>query len=230
MSRAIGIGWALLLGAVMLAALAAVSSGRLTLDELRAGKAALAASVEAAPVLAAALFLIAVIAATALCFPVAPLIGVSGGALFGGALGFVLTLAGTVIGSTIAFAAARRWLRGHARARFERRMAMIDGGMVRHGGAYLLALRFNPLIPYWPVNLAMGVTAISWRRFVPLTAIGLAPSIATYAIAGTHLAELRTLRDLATPEMLAALLVFSLAPFAAQALLRRRQRSSTSRP
>jgi uncharacterized membrane protein YdjX (TVP38/TMEM64 family) len=101
---------------------------------------------------------------------------------------------------------------GWVKRRLGPRFARIERGMAAQGASYLLTLRLNPVIPYWLVNLAMGLTAIRLRTYVPLTLVGLVPSILLYVEAGTRIATLERPGDIASPALLAALFVVSLLP------------------
>ncbi|HEY0013401.1 MAG TPA: VTT domain-containing protein [Allosphingosinicella sp.] len=197
------------------AALISPAGDWLSIERLEESRDALAALVEARPFLSAAAFLLLCIAASALCFPAAPLIGIAGGALFGFWPGLVLLSLGFTIGSTLACLGSRHLLRASVHARFGSRLAAIDRGFARHGAAYLLALRINPLVPYWLVNLTLGLTAMRLRTYVPLTFAGLLPALVIYANAGSGLAAARGARDLVSPTLLASLLALSLLPLAA---------------
>jgi uncharacterized membrane protein YdjX (TVP38/TMEM64 family) len=202
--------------AAMVAAVFLSPAGEwLTLERLAAGREALVALVAARPLLYAELFLLLCIAASALCFPAAPLLGMAGGALFGFWTGLGLLAIGFTIGSTLACLGSRHLFRASVHARFGRRLAGIDRGFERHGAAYLLALRINPLVPYWLVNLAMGVAAMRLRIYVPLTFAGLLPALCIYANAGSGLAAAHSVGDVVSPGLIAALLALSLLPLAA---------------
>jgi uncharacterized membrane protein YdjX (TVP38/TMEM64 family) len=204
--------------AVVALALLSPAADWLTLESLRASRDALEATVAARPVASGIGFFLLCVLATACCFPAAPLIGLAGGALFGFWLGLAIVLAGSSLGSTAAFFEARYLLRGWVKAKLSPRLAAVERGLDRHGPASLLALRWNPFVPYWLVNLMMGVTAMPARVYVPLTAIGLLPATFLYVAAGTELAALRSAADIASPELLAGLLALSLLPLAAAAL------------
>ncbi|HEX8654026.1 MAG TPA: VTT domain-containing protein [Allosphingosinicella sp.] len=191
-----------------------------SLARLKASRDALAAWAEARPLLAVGGFFLVTLVATACCFPAAPIIGLSAGALFGFGTGFPLVLTASACGSTIAFLAARTALRDWVEARFGARMAPIDRGFERHGAFYLLALRFNPLIPYWLVNLAMGITKMRLGAYVPLTLIGLSPATFIYVDAGTRLATLTGISDILSPGLIAALILLSLFPLIVDRVLR----------
>ncbi len=194
----------------------------LTLERLAESRDALAVLVEARPWAWATLFLLLCIAASALCFPAAPLIGVAGGAMFGIWGGLAILAIGFTIGSTLACYGTRRLFRAAVQARLGRRMEAIDRGLAAHGPFYLLALRLNPFIPYWLVNLAMGVTAMRQRTYIALTATGLLPALFIYASAGSRLSTLGNGGEIVSPGLLIMLLLLSLLMLAADRLRPRR--------
>ncbi len=184
----------------------------LSIDKLKDSRAWLVQLVEARPLIYGSGFFLLCVVATAACFPASPVLGVSGGALFGFWPGLLIVLVATSIGSTIAFFDSRYLLRSWVKRRFARRIEAIDRGMEAHGGLYLLTLRLNPVVPYWLVNLAMGLTAIRWRTYVPLTIAGLIPATFIYVSAGTQLATLENAGDILSAKLIAALMLLSLFP------------------
>ncbi|MBA3511153.1 TVP38/TMEM64 family protein [Sphingomonas sp.] len=195
----------------------------LTVEQLKQSRASLVQLIEARPLSCATGFFLLCVVATAACFPAAPVLGVTGGALFGFWPGLAIVLIASSIGSTIAFFDARYLLRGWVKRRFARRIEAIDRGIAAHGGLYLLTLRLNPIIPYWLVNLAMGLTVIRLRTYAALTVAGLLPSIFIYVNAGTQLATIERPGDILSPQLIATLVLLSLFPLVA---LARRPRAS----
>ena len=207
--------FAALIAGVLAAFLLSPLGDWLTIDELKRSRAALAQLIEVRPMLSAAGFFLFCLVATAACFPAAPILGVTGGALFGFWPGLGIVLIASSIGSTIAFFDARYLLRDWVKRRFARRIAAIDRGIAAHGGLYLLTLRLNPVIPYWLVNLSMGLTAMRLRTYAALTVAGLLPATFIYVHAGTQIATLESARDIVSPQLIAALLLLSLFPLVA---------------
>jgi uncharacterized membrane protein YdjX (TVP38/TMEM64 family) len=204
-------------GLFVAAVVAAITSALLfgdwlTLDAVKHSRDELIALVLARPALCAILFFWLCVTATSFSFPAAPLIGLIGGALFGLWPGLLMVTTASSIGSTLAFLQSRYLIRGWVKRRLGRRLEKIDRGVAEQGASYLLTLRLNPFVPYWLVNLAMGLTAIRLRTYAPLTLVGLVPSIFLYVEAGTRLATLQQPSDIASPALLAALLVVSLLP------------------
>jgi uncharacterized membrane protein YdjX (TVP38/TMEM64 family) len=184
----------------------------LTIDKLKESRESLMQLIEARPILSAAAFFLFCLVLTAACFPAAPVLGLSAGALFGLWPGLALMLGSWVLGSTIAFFAARFFLRDWVKRNFGKRIAAIDRGFDAHGALYLLTLRLNPVVPYWLVNLAMGLTAMPPWKYVALTIPGLLPAATIYASAGTQLATIEKPSDIVSLNLILTLLLLSLFP------------------
>jgi uncharacterized membrane protein YdjX (TVP38/TMEM64 family) len=184
----------------------------LTIAKLKESRDWLVGLVEARPLLSGAAFFLFCVVLTAACFPAAPILGVSAGALFGLWTGLALMLSSWALGSTIAFFNARYFLRAWVKNRFGKRVEAIDRGMEAHGALYLLTLRLNPVIPYWLVNLAMGLTSMRPWTYVALTIPGLLPAASIYANAGTQLATIEKPSDILSFNLIVTLLLLSFFP------------------
>ena len=200
-----------LIGATFAAAFSPLGAW-LSVEGIRTVAGDVGAVVQANPLPWVAGFAALCVLGTAVCFPVGPVIGVTAGALFGFWPGTaIVVLAGTV-GSTLAFLAARFLFRDWVTRKLGDRTLKLESGSRHKGAIYLLSLRLNPFIPYWLVNLGMGLTDIRTRTFVPLTLIGLIPANLMYAYAGTRLATLSSIADILTPGIILAFLVLSVVP------------------
>ncbi len=184
----------------------------LTIERLKDSREMLMQLVAARPLLSASAFFLCCLALSAVCFPAAPILGLSAGALFGLWPGLAIMLAAWVLGSTAAFFAARFFLRDWVKRTFGKRIDAIDRGFEAHGALYLLTLRLNPVIPYWLVNLAMGLTAMRPAAYVALTIPGLLPAAAIYVTAGTQLATIQHPGDILSAKLIATLLLLSFFP------------------
>ena len=187
----------------------------LTIARLKDSRESLMELVEARPLLSAAAFFAFCLVATAACFPAAPVLGGSAGALFGLGPGVAIGLTSWVLGSTIAFFNARFFLREWVTRTFGRRTEAIDRGFQAHGALYLLTLRLNPVVPYWLVNLAMGLTSMPTWKYVALTIPGLLPAAAIYATAGTQLVTIEKPSDIVSFNLIVTLLLLSFFPLIA---------------
>ncbi len=212
------IAFLLVVAAMILAVFFTPLGEWLTVERLRDSRLWLIGLIEARPLLYGGGYFLLCVTLSALCFPAAPIVGVTAGALFGFGPGLAIVGTAWPIGSTLAFLASRHLLRDWVKRRFARQLEAIDRGFDRHGAVYLLSLRWNPVIPYWLVNLAMGVTAMRLAKYVPLTIIGLFPATYIYVTAGSQLATMERASDLVSMRLMIALFLISLMPLVVERL------------
>ncbi len=182
----------------------------------------------------AAGFFTAYVAVTALSLPLAVWMTLAAGALFGFWAGLLLVSFASSIGATLAFLTARYLLRDAVRARLGARAAAIEQGLARDGAFYLFTLRLIPVIPFFAVNLLMGLTPIRTRTFYLVSQAGMLAGTAVYVNAGTRLAQIDSLSGIASPALLASFALLGLFPWMARMVLarlaRRRVQSRWTRP
>jgi pyruvate/2-oxoglutarate dehydrogenase complex dihydrolipoamide dehydrogenase (E3) component len=102
-------------------------------------------------------------------------------------------------------------------------MGRIDNGVQRDGARYLFALRLVPIVPFFVVNLAMGLTQMKPATFAWVSWLGMLPVTILYVNAGSKLAAVRSAGDLVNWPLLSALVAAALFPFAAKGVLERRR-------
>ena len=110
------------------------------------------------PFLAVAVFFLAYVIVTGLSLPISVWLSFTAGALFGLLPGIVVASFASTVGASISFVMSRYLFRGSVERRWGNRLAVIQRGVEAEGAYYLLALRLSPLVPYWLVNLGMGLT------------------------------------------------------------------------
>ena len=200
--------------------LAAVKAERSQLEAWRAAR----------PLAAAATFFLVYVATTALSLPGATLLTLVAGAIFGLGWGTVITSFASSIGATLAFLMSRLVLKDWVQARFAQRLAPINEGVRRDGGFYLFSLRLVPVLPFFLINLAMGLTPIRTATFYGVSQLGMLAGTLLYVNAGTQLARIGSLSDVAAPSVLLSLALLGLFPLLAKKGLDRfRPRRLTSR-
>jgi uncharacterized membrane protein YdjX (TVP38/TMEM64 family) len=152
--------------------------------------------------------------AVAVCFavPAAPL-SIVGGALLGPWWGAIGTFVAEVLAACVTFAISRTMGRAWVEARLTGRLAQLDAGLRDDALAWMLFVRWTPVLPDNLVNYGAGLTGVRFPTYVLAAAIGVAPGAVAYPYlgwAGTH----------ATPSRLtwglAALGVLALTPVAAR--------------
>lgn len=192
---------------------------RLTLVTLKASLSALRGEVAGSPVTAAAAFFGLYVAATGLGVPGAVVLTLAGGALFGFWRGLALVSFASTIGATLSCLAARYVLRGWVQAHFGARLAGVNAGVEREGAFYLFTMRMIPALPYFVINLVMGLTPMPARTFAWVSQLGMLPATSVFVFAGTSLAQVESPADVLSPGLLAALTFMGLLPIAARRLI-----------
>jgi uncharacterized membrane protein YdjX (TVP38/TMEM64 family) len=180
------------------------------------------------PLLACSLFLGVYVAVTGLSLPGAGLLSLTAGALFGRWLGAALALTGATLGASLAFLSSRYLFREWVERRFGPRLEAIDCGVQREGSYFLFTLRLMPYVPFFLINLGMGLTAMPLRTFVGVSLAGMVPGCLVYANAGQALREITRLSDILTPPILIAFILLGVLPLLLHRLLPRRKEEPTT--
>ena len=154
--------------------------------------------------------------ATALSFPGAVMLTLLGGAVFGLAWGTLIVSFASSMGATLAFLAARFLLRDRLEARFGKHLAEFNQGVQREGAFYLFTLRLVPLVPFFVINLLMGLTQMRTWTYYWVSQLGMLAGTAVYVNAGTQLAQLDSLKGILSPALLGSLVLLGLFPLLAR--------------
>jgi uncharacterized membrane protein YdjX (TVP38/TMEM64 family) len=155
---------------------------------------------------------------TVVLFP-GPVLAAASGLLFGTALGTPVSIAAATLGATLAFSLSRWWAHDAVVALAGPRLEALRAWIGRRGFLTVLYARIVPGVPYTLVNYAAGLTPIRLGAFAAATAIGVAPRAFAYTALGG------SLRNLDSPEALAAVAVLVAMALAGLALARREARS-----
>ncbi|WDA22998.1 FAD-dependent oxidoreductase [Aeromonas hydrophila] len=193
----------------------------LSLPQLQARQAELAALVDRHFVSAALLFVAVYVVSTALSLPGASLLTLAGSAVFGVAWGLLLVSFASSIGATLAFLSARFLLRDWVERRFGDKLASLQAGMKQEGALYLLSLRLIPIFPFFLVNLLMGLTPIRVSTYYWVSQLGMLPGTFVYVLAGSELANLTSTGNILSPGLMVALTLLGLTPMLLKGLQRR---------
>ena len=153
--------------------------------------------------------------------PLAAVFALLGGALFGPWLGFAVLSAASVAAAALAFLVARYLLHDWVQRNLGHKLRRLNDGVARAGGVYLLALRWVPFVPFFVVNMGMGLTPIRLGKYVVVSWLAMAPITAMYAYTGSRLRDLRTPRDAVSPDVLIAFGLLAVVPVGLKFLVRR---------
>ena len=191
----------------------------LTLKQIKMEQASIEAWVEAQPAVASIAYFLIYVAVTAVSLPGAAVMTLAGGAVFGFWWGFFLVSFASTIGATLAMLVARFVLQEQVQSRFARQLGALNRGIEKEGGFYLFTLRLVPIIPFFVINLAMGLTRIKVLTFFLVSQLGMLAGTAVYVNAGTQLAEIETASDILSVELLVAFGLLGVFPLIAKKLV-----------
>lgn len=188
---------------------------KINLQSFQLHKEELLSFVSRRPVLSALAFMGVYIAAVALSLPIATLLTLTGGFLFGAGLGLIYVVSAATAGAAIIFLVAKSALGETLRTKAGGLYQKIEKNMKENAFGYLLFLRLVPAFPFFLVNIAPALFNIPLRVFVAATFIGIIPGSFVYVNLGRTLGDVKSLNDLVSGKTLLAfglLGVFALIP------------------
>jgi len=137
----------------------------------------------------------------------------------------VLVSFASTTGASGAFLLARYLFRETVARRLGSRLSRLDETLRSEGPFYLFALRLIPVVPFFVINLAMGLSPLRLGTFWWVSQVGMLPGTIAYVVVGASLPDLKTVvRDgageLLTPPMVIALAILGLLPLGARLLVK----------
>ncbi len=175
---------------------------------------------EANPALTVLVFSSFYIAVVAASIPGALVLTLSSGAIFGFIAGSIIALISATIGATIVFLLARYLFDDWVQAKMGSRVTKIRDNFRKEGALYLFSLRLVPVIPFFAINLVMGLTSIRTMTYFLASLIGMAPGTMVFVNAGTQLAKLDSLKGLLSPGLIASFVLLAVFPYVAKYFLK----------
>lgn len=161
-----------------------------SLEVLRENRATLKDLVAQYSVGAGLAFMMLYALVVAFSLPIASLLTIAGGFLFGLWWGAFWVVLGATLGASAVFSAVRMGLGDLIRERMHGPLQRLEKGFREDAFSYLLVLRLVPLFPFWLVNLAPAILGVSLRTFVLATFIGIIPGSFVYVSIGNGLGAL----------------------------------------
>jgi uncharacterized membrane protein YdjX (TVP38/TMEM64 family) len=212
--------WLVLLILPLIAAFFYFDLGQyLSLDYLKQQHQTITQFYAANTVLTIAVFFALYVLITALSLPGAAIMTLAAGAIFGFWVGLVLVSFASTAGATLAFLFSRFLFRETVQNRFGTHLGAINRGVEEEGAFYLFTLRLIPAVPFFAVNLLMGLTPIKTGVYALVSQIGMLPGTAVFVNAGNQLSKIDSLGDILSPSLIAAFALLGIFPIAAKKLI-----------
>ena len=191
----------------------------ITLEYLKSSKAKLNFYYQDNPLLVLGVYFVVYLASTAFSLPGAAVLSLAGGALFGLTAGTLLVSFASTIGATLAMLIARVLLRDWVQNRFAAQMKTINSGMLKEGAFYLFTMRLLPAVPFFAINLVMGLTPLRTVTFFWVSQLGMLPGTLVYVNAGSELGKIQTIDDILSPSLIISFVLLGIFPLLVKKIL-----------
>jgi len=191
----------------------------LTLQYLKSSKALFISYYDQNPILVLGSYFLGYVVMTAFSLPGAVWMTLGGGAFFGLLTGTVTVSFASTIGATLAMLISRFILRDWVQGRFGEQMQTINTGIQKDGGFYLFTLRLLPIVPFFVINLGMGLTPLRTFTFYWVSQLGMLPGTLVYINAGSELAKIEAIGDILSPTLIGSFVLLGIFPLLVKKLI-----------
>jgi uncharacterized membrane protein YdjX (TVP38/TMEM64 family) len=183
------------------------------------------------PVLVVGIAFAIYVAITGLSLPGAAILTLVYGWFFGFSQGLLLVSFASTAGATLAFLFSRFVLRDTIVAKFGERLKKVNSALEKEGAFYLFTLRLLPVMPFFIINLLMGLTPVKTRTYWWVSQLGMLPGTAVYVYAGSQVPSLQTLADkgaggILSPGLLIAFVLLGIFPIAVKKIMNKIKKSA----
>lgn len=209
---------------------------KLSLEYLATQEASLRAYQDQQPVLTYVFAFAIYVAVTGLSIPGAVVLTLLYAWFFGFAGAVVLVSFASTAGATIAFLLSRYLFRSTIEDKFGKRLTQFNESLQVEGPFYLFTMRLIPAIPFFVINVVMGLTPIRASTFWWVSQVGMLPGTLVYVYAGSTVPTLSELAKQGTSgilsrELIVGFVLLGLFPIAARFVLSKlRSSNAKSQP
>lgn len=154
-------------------------------------------------------FILIYVLSVAFLIPIATVLTLAGGFLFGSIVGVIFVNLGATLGAVAAFLLARYIIGEKIQEKYADKLQKFNKELEENKYQYLFTLRLLPLFPFFLVNFFCGVTKVDIKAFIITTSLGIIPGSFVYTYAGSQLAQISALEDIFSKEILFALILLA---------------------
>jgi len=162
---------------------------------------------------------------TGLSVPGASILTIAYGWFFRFWSAVVLVSFASTTGATIAFLLSRYLLRDFVQRRFGERLTAFNQALEREGAFYLFSLRLIPAVPFFVINVVMGLTPMRVWTYWWVSQTGMLAGTCVYVYAGSRVPTAAELAENGADwvrdwQIIAAFVLLAFFPYAVRALVR----------
>lgn len=208
---------------------------QLSLENLAKQETQLREYQQSQPILIVGIAFLIYVAVTGLSLPGAAVLSLVFAWYFGFVSGFFLVSFASTTGATLAFMLSRYLLRDTIENRFGQRIHAFNENLKREGAFYLFSLRLIPAVPFFVINVVMGLTPMKVRTFWWVSQLGMIPGTMVYVYAGSNVPDLNTLAEkgvsgILTPQLFVAFILLGLFPLVVKKVMGYLRPASNGQP
>ena len=152
-------------------------------------------------------FLVAVFA-----LPIAAILCLLIGALFGLIPGILLASFASSLGALVCFLISRYLFKNFIEKKFKKSIKTINAGIAKDGLYYLFLVRMTPIFPFFLINLVFSVTKIKALQFYIISQIGMLLGTLLFINAGTQISKINSIEDILNKYVIISLVLIALTP------------------
>ncbi len=198
----------------------------LSLTRIAEQESSLRAYQSANPVLVYGMAFVVYVAVTGLSLPGAAALTLVFGWYFGFVPALILVSFASTTGASLAFLSSRYILRGSIQSQFGDKLTTFNDALERDGAFYLFTLRLVPAVPFFVINLVMGLTPLALGTYWWVSQVGMFPGTAVYVYAGATVPDLQTLSEqgvggILLPQLLVAFVLLGVFPLVVKSVMKR---------
>lgn len=171
---------------------------------------------------------------TGLSLPGASVLTLAYAWYFGFVRGMVVVSFSSTGGATMAFVLSRYFLRETIQGRFGDKLASFNEALQREGAFYLFTLRLIPAVPFFVINVVMGLTPLKTSTYWWVSQVGMLPGTVVYVYAGSQFPDLQTLAEkggsgILTPQLILAFVLLGVFPIVVKKVIARWKASKSAK-
>lgn len=175
------------------------------------------------PVLAYVVCFLLYVLVTGLSLPGAVPLTLVYGWFFGWWRAVLLVSFASTAGATVAFLLSRFFLRDWVQAKFGDRLKAFNENLKREGAFYLFTLRLIPAVPFFVINVVMGLTPMRTWTYWWVSQLGMLAGTIVFVYAGSSVPGLSELAErgvggILSPQIFVAFALLGLFPIAVKKL------------
>ncbi len=175
------------------------------------------------------LFSLIYIVSSALSLPIATLLTLISGYIFGLALGTLIVSLCSTVGATIAFLTSKFLFFDFIQKKYKKQLLIINKEFTNEGFLYIFALRLVPIFPFFIVNIVTSLLPIKVHTFFWVSMVGMFPATLVYVNAGNQLSKINSFSDILTFQLFIAFSLIGLLPLTTNFFLKKIKKKRNNR-